>query len=271
MPAARCSRLVATAATVAVLSLAGCDGDGAAESAETSSPSPPPSKSGATPTGSPSEVAGPLSEQQARAALLAEGNLPAGWRHADLADAAPAGAAPEELRTDDRNCRQLFDVLRGDADTHEARTAASRGYRGSADGPYLSSEVASYDSEGGDGSKRALSTFRSVRASCRTFTAENDAVTVDFTVSRLKAGPGGDSACARLRGTARGGPADGQQLTLDLVLSRVKQSTTGVALLSTGDGDTGLARRAARAAAERLKEVTAGRTPSPTVPPEQDD
>ncbi|OEV22645.1 hypothetical protein AN220_27965, partial [Streptomyces nanshensis] len=78
-------------------------------------------------------------------------------------------------------------------------------YRGSAGGPYLSSEVASYDSAGGDGSKRALSTFRSVRASCRTFTAENDAVTVDFTVSRLTAGPGGDSACARLRGTARGG------------------------------------------------------------------
>ncbi|MFI7240751.1 hypothetical protein [Streptomyces qinglanensis] len=270
MPAARCSRLAATAVVVAVLSLAGCGEDGA-ESAETSSPSPPPSKSGATPTGSPSEVAGPLSEQQARAALLAEGNLPAGWRHADLADAAPAGAAPEELRTDDRDCRRLFDVLRGDADEHEARTAASRGYRGGADGPYLSSRVASYDSEDGDGSKRALSTFRSVRANCRTFTVENGAVTVAFTVSRLKAGPGGDSACARLRGTARGGPADGEQLTLDLVLSRVRQSTTSVALLSVGDGDTGLARSAAEAAAERLTEVTAGRTPSPTVPPEQGD
>ncbi|MGP3990019.1 hypothetical protein [Streptomyces sp. 3N207] len=270
MRAARCSPVAGVLVAAALLTLAGCGGDDGVNSGKTSSPSPPPSKPGATPTGSPSKVTGPLSEQQARAALLVEGNLPAGWRHADLDDSTAAGDAPDDLSTKDRNCKQLLDALGGDVDRHEARTDASRDYRRSANGPYLSSEIASYDKEEGDGSKRALSTFKSVRASCKKFTAENNAVTVDFTVSPLKVEPGADSACARLRGTARGGPADGKQLTLDLVLARVKQSTTGLALLSVGDGDKALTARVAGAAAERLKDVTAGRIPSPTVPPEGD-
>ncbi|MFI8851913.1 hypothetical protein ACIGW3_17225 [Streptomyces sp. NPDC053499] len=271
MRAARCSPLVGALAAATLLALAGCgDGDGGS-SGETPSPSPPPSKSDASPTGSPSQADGPLSEQQTRAALPAEGNLPAGWHHADLDDTTAAGDAPDDLSTKDRNCKQLFDTLGGDLDRHEARTDASRDYRKSANGPYLATEVASYDEEGGDGSKRALSTFKSVRASCEKFTAKNNAVTVDFTVSRLRVDPGTDSACARLRGTAQGGPADGEQLTLDLVLARVEQSTTGLALLSVGDGDKSLTTRAARTATTRLKAVTQGRTPSPTVPPPEGD
>ncbi|MGI5352342.1 hypothetical protein ACQEU8_29750 [Streptomyces sp. CA-250714] len=269
MRAARCSPVAGALVAAALLALtSGCGDDDGAGPGKTPSPSPPPTKTGATPTGSPSKVSGPLSEQQARASLLAEGNLPAGWRHADLDDSTAAGDAPDDLSTRDRNCKQLLDALGGDLDRHEARTDASRDYRRSANGPYLSSEIASYDKADGDGSKRALSTFKSVRSSCKKFTAKNNAVTVDFTVSPLKVEPGADSACARLRGAARGGPADGKQLTLDLVLARVKQSTTGLALLSVGEGDKALTARAARAAAERLKDVTAGRTPSPTVPPE---
>ncbi|WP_229375087.1 hypothetical protein [Streptomyces spirodelae] len=78
MRAARCSPFAGTLAVAALLAPAGCgDGDGGS-SGETSSPSPPPSKSDAGPTGSPSQADGPLSEQQTRAALPAEGNLPAG-------------------------------------------------------------------------------------------------------------------------------------------------------------------------------------------------
>ncbi|NSC21664.1 hypothetical protein FM076_10775 [Streptomyces albus subsp. chlorinus] len=261
--------LTAAVAVAALLALAGCGDDGG--DAGGPSPSPPPSKTGATPTGSPSKPQGPLSEQQARAALLVEGNLPAGWRHADLDDTTAAGDAPDDLSTKDRNCKQLFDALGGDVDRHEARTDASRDYRKAAGGPYLSSEIASYDSADGDGATRALSTFVSVRESCRRVTTHNNAVTVEWTVSPLKTGTGADAEGARLRGTARGGPADGKRLTLDLVLSRVKQSTTGLALLSAGQGDTRLTAGAAKAAADRLKAVAAGRTPAPTVPPEQDD
>ncbi|MEU2719255.1 hypothetical protein [Streptomyces smyrnaeus] len=272
MRAARCSPLTGALVAAVLLPLVGCGDDGEAGPGDrTSSPSPPPSKPGATPTGSPTKADGPLSKQQTRAALLVEGVLPAGWQHADLDDTTAAGDAPDDLSTKDRNCKRLLDALGGDLDKHEARTDASRDHRKSADGPYLSSEVASYDSTGGDGSKRALSIFESVRESCRKFTTENNAVTVKFTVSRLKVPTGADSASARLRGTARGGPADGEQLTLDLVLTRVKQSTTGLALLSVGDGDTAVTTRAAKAAAARLKAVTEGRTPTPTVPPEQDD
>ncbi|TGG83370.1 hypothetical protein [Streptomyces albus] len=262
------SFLTGALSAVVLLSVAGCGGGGQSDaSGEGTSPSP--SKSKASPTGSPSTAQGPLSEQQARAALLAEGNLPSGWKHADLDDTTVAGDAPDDLSTKNRDCKKLIDALGGDLDKHEARTDGSRDYRKSADGPYLSSEVASYDQA--KGAKRALGTFKSVSKSCKKVTTRNNAVTIDWKVSQLKRKTGADSAGVRLRGKAEGGPGNGKQLTLDLVLSRVKQSTTGLALLTTGKGDDKLSADLAKEAAKRLKAVAKGRTPTPTVPPEKGD
>ncbi|MGY1435670.1 hypothetical protein [Streptomyces reniochalinae] len=265
-PSRRRAPLVGVLSAALLLSVAGCGGDGESDS---SGESPSPSKSDATPTGSPSKAQGPLSEQQARAALVVEQNLPAGWKSADLDDTTAAGDAPDDLSTKDRNCKKLMDTLGGDLDKHEARTDASRDYSKKASGPYLSSEIASYDAT--RDAKRALSTFKSVRDSCKKVTTRNNATTVEWKVSELKTKAGGDSAGARLRGTAKGGSADGKQLTLDLVLTRAEGSTTGLALLTTGKGDTTMTTGVAKEAAKRLKTVAKGRTPTPTVPPEQDD
>lgn len=265
----RSAPLVGLLSAAVLFTSAGCGSDSGSDSGG-DSPSPSsPTKSGATPTGSPSEAQGPLSEQQARAALVVEGNLPRGFQSADLDDTTAAGDAPDDLDTKDRNCKKLFDALGGDLDGREARTDASRDYSKGAAGPYLADEIASYD--GGRTAKRALSTFESVRDSCRKVTTRNNAVTVKWTASELRPRTGADSAAVRLRGTARGGRADGKQLTLDLVLIRSQQSTTGLALLSTGKGEAKLTTDVARTAGKRLTEVTKGRTPTPTVPPEQDD
>ncbi|MBQ1123072.1 hypothetical protein [Streptomyces sp. B15] len=114
---------------------------------------------------------------------------------------------------------------------------------------------------GGDGSKRALSSFESVRESCRKFTTEYNAVTVGFTVSRLKVRTGADSASARLRGTARGGPADGKQLTLDLVLTPGMPGVRGAAPRrgagNCASGHTAPAARRRRAGAGTLPATAA--------------
>ncbi|WP_327392150.1 hypothetical protein OG533_11985 [Streptomyces sp. NBC_01186] len=261
-------------AAALLLSAAGCGYDeesGSGPGGDSPSPSASasaPEESGA-PSGSPSGGKGRLTERQATSALLAPGNLPAGWKAADLDDTTLAGDAPDDLSTRDRNCKQLFNALGGDLAGREARTDAARDYAMGEKGPYLAGDVASYD---GTAAIRAMSTFKSVRDSCTKFSTKNNSVVIDFTVSALKGSfLGEDSLGAELRGKAKGGPADGSDVALDLVLARAGQSTTGLAVLSAGEGDEKLTADAAKAALRRLQEATAGKTPSPTVPAEQGD
>ncbi|GAA2596599.1 hypothetical protein [Streptomyces axinellae] len=259
-------------ALAALLFLAGC-GDGGGPgggrgSASPSSPSashPPPSGSPSASSGPPSGGAGVLDERQVTNALLAPGSLPGGWRTIGRNVTTLTGDVPRDLSTRDRNCEKLFDTLVGHLSGHEARTDAARDYRagGRGRGPYLSSAVASYD---GTDAIRTVSTFESVRDSCPKFRTRNKSVVIDFAVSPLKgAYLGEDSPGARLRGKAAGGPADGSQVTLDLVLARAGQNTTGTAVLSPGSGDAALTEDAARTALKRLQRVTARKTPSPTA------
>lgn len=241
----------ATASAAALLLLLpGCGGDGGSGAGRGSA--------------STSGGAGVLDERQVTGAVLAPDSLSAGWETIERSVTTLAGDVPTDLRTRDRNCKKLFDALGGHLGGHRARTNAARDYRKGKRGPYLSSEVASYE---GTDAIRTVSTFKSVRDSCTRFRAKHSAVVVVFTVSPLKgAFVGEDSPGVRLRGKAEGGPADGSRIALDLVLARAGQSTTGVAVLSTGDGDAGLTADAAKTALNRLQRTAAGKTPFPTVP-----
>ncbi|WP_030892692.1 hypothetical protein [Streptomyces sp. NRRL F-5053] len=260
----------AVALVSAVLLLAaGCGDDGGSGDGGEDSPSP--SKAAQSPDSS-APKGGPISENQADRALLAEENLPKGWSVADLDDTTAAGDSPDDLSTRDRDCKQMLDALVGDMDALESPTDASRSFQKSTKGPYLSQKIASFD---GNGAQKTLSAFRKAAGKCKKLTTHNNQVSVEFTTSSRKAPKAGDdTAAVRARGTARGGPADGSTLTLDLVLTRVGNSTTGLAGLTAGGKEakpTKVTDDVAKTAAARLKEAAKGGTPTPTAPADQDD
>ncbi|MDJ1130429.1 hypothetical protein [Streptomyces iconiensis] len=263
-----------SAALLAAFALfaAGCGDDGKGGGyGGSDDDSPSPSKSASKPASkTPAQGNGrALAEKQATMALLAEGNLPSGWSQADLDDTTAAGDSPDDLSTHDRNCKQLLDAFGGDIDGQEAKTDASRSYQKSSKGPYASNRIASYD---GSGTKQAFSMFKKMSDSCTKFTTHNNKVTVDFSTSKLKLPSAGDeSAGVRASGKAKGGPADGSTLTLDLALARVGQSTTGVVTLNVDGKDPKLAGDLLKKSADRLQQATDGATPTPKAPAARDD
>ncbi|MFG3257934.1 hypothetical protein [Streptomyces sp. NPDC048172] len=226
-----------TPAALAVLALAltaGC-GDGSSSSGDSSSSSPSPSSS-------PSSSA--LSKTELKKALLTKEDFPSGWSATDLGASDKAGG----LGADNKECQGLLDTLSGD----KAHAEADRDFQKSDSGPFVSNGVASYEK---GGAKKALRDFKRLSSRCEGFTSKDGGGSVTFTVAPMTLPAFGDeSGALRLTGKAKGGPADGLSISMDLALARVGPSTTGVAHMSVLGPDSKITPKLMRKSVERLRE-----------------
>ncbi|GAA2088716.1 hypothetical protein GCM10009801_52560 [Streptomyces albiaxialis] len=228
-----------TTAALAVLVLAlvptaGCGGDESSSSGG----------SGSSPSASPTRPPGALSKAELKKALLTEQDFPSGWAATDLGASDKAG----DLGADNKQCQGLLDAVSGD----KSRTEATRDFEKSESGPFVSNGVASY---GKSGAKKALRDFKRLSSRCKGFTSKGGGGAVTFTVAPMTLPAFGDeSAGLRLTGRAKGGPADGLALSMQLLVARVGPSTTGVAHMSVLGPDGKITSKLMRRAVERLRE-----------------
>ncbi|MFF8951357.1 hypothetical protein ACF09I_21555 [Streptomyces sp. NPDC014940] len=272
----RPARVLASAlATGTLLVTAACaDGTGSPEAAPASpaaeqspaSPSPA-SPSPSSPSPGPTRA---LTTGGAKAALITRADLGDGWNQVNNAaswrDKLLAGkvdvASFLNGRTGSQDCQKLLDSLY--SDTLLGRPVGASALTGFTNGDArLLYQVGDY----GKGSlEKSLDWMKSLAQTCGHFTvtgSDGGKRTVRVVSSALPAvGDGRQGLTLTVQGTADGAP-----VTLVLDVAAVRAGSSGIVVTNGGPSgvDHGATETAVRQGAQRLQQVLAGKTPSPTA------
>jgi hypothetical protein len=273
VPALRPARLLATAvSTGALLTIAACSGSGDGIGAQTGAgPAERPAAAAATAPGSPSpSPSSGLTAEGARRALITEADIEDAWTRVDAGtarswrdkmlvgevDAAQFLTGKSDVADCQRLVDSLFDeTLLGKASGASALTGFEEG------DSRLLYQVTAYDRSGLDAS---LSWLKTLPQKCDSFTLTGDQGG-DRTVEVVEAGlPAEGDARQGLTVTVKG-EEGGEPVTLTLAVAVVRVGTDAITVTQGGlnGASESTTASAVREGTQRLKEVLAGRTPSP--------
>lgn len=205
----------------------------------------------------PGASAGALDEEQLRQALLDHMDFPAEWAGDTEEAAAERGIGVPEPK--ERSCGTLFD---GSARV-TARAAFARTYTG----PFVTTTAAAH--RDADRARQAVADFREAAERCTSFhSQEGDgeaALTVVYEVDETEpvASDGLGDEAATVRFHRKQEHPEAPRVIADAVLVRIGEHTVLVAQAGRDDSGTGSLEPLAERAAEKLREVTEGRTPAP--------
>ncbi|MEV5549660.1 hypothetical protein AB0L35_26565 [Streptomyces sp. NPDC052309] len=255
--------LASVLAVGALLTTAACSGDDDAPRAAAAEVSPPTTEE-QTPTASP----GTLTESGAKAALLTEADLEDDWRRVDGADKWRDRLLVGEVdvadfltaKADAADCQKLLDGLY--ADDLLGKPSGVSALAGFEQGDSrLLQQVAAYDRTALDD---AMEWLKSLPEKCDQFTATDSSGgkrTVQVTEMSL---PREGDARQGLHVTVQGEAADAPAtLTLDVAAVRVGTDALTITAGGLDGGQAGSVTQGVKLGTQRLKDVLAGRTPSP--------
>ncbi|MDB1088227.1 hypothetical protein PJ985_11700 [Streptomyces sp. ACA25] len=209
------------------------------------------------PATAPPASAAPVDEAGLREALLDQVDLPPGWAADSEQAAAERGIGVPTPR--EQACLPLFLDA---AESVEARARAD--FARTPSGPFLVTTAASHDSEAA--ARAAVEAFTEATRECRTFQTEEGVeeytVTIVYRATDLDVEGLGDESTA-IRFHRQPETPDDPPVITDVVLVRVGEHTVRVAQAGRDDPGTENIEPLAERAAEKLREVSEGRTPLP--------
>lgn len=201
--------------------------------------------------------AGALDESELRQALLDHMDFPAEWAGDTEEAAAERGIGVPEPA--ERSCRNLVDS--------SAPATARAGFARTYTGPFVTTTAAAHRDE--SRARQAVADFRAAAEDCTAFHAQEgggeEAVVVRYELADgdpVAADALGDETAAVRFHRVQEGP-QAPPVIAEAVLVRIGGHTVLVAQAGRDDHGTGEVEPLAARAAEKLREVTEGRTPAP--------
>jgi hypothetical protein len=198
----------------------------------------------------------PLDASHLDSAALVVGDMPSGF----VKDST-GGAAGMPVTTD-ATCGKLLNAVEkpGGGDDVQAHSGTNA-FRRSPLGPWVRNFAQSYQD---DGAQNAMSSVSDLVGKCGGFTGTLNGYRVSFQTAKLSLDPMGDESKA----VKMTGSHSGQAVEIDFVAVRVGSDITvvGHSDLGWNAADTTITKQTSQRAAEKLKEVTEGKTPTPSAP-----